>query len=296
MNKNSPLKGYIYVILSAVIFGCMPLMAKLIYEEGVDPLGLVFLRNALSIPMLALVAALLGQSFRVKPRSLPSIGIIGIMGCAVTPFLLFSSYQYMASGTATVLHFVYPAAVVLLELVFLRNGIRWGNILSLALCIAGIAMFYTPGAEMSLVGSVIALLSGVTYAIYIFLLGIFRDKSVPGFVFSFYIASVSAVGMLAVCLFTGGISFPSSPRGWLLCLAFALAVNVGAVFLFQRGTFIIGGERASILSTVEPITSIVVGIIVFSEPASWRTVVGAVLVIAASVLIAVFDMIRKRKG
>ena len=35
----------------------------------------------------------------------------------------------------------------------------------------------------------------------------------------------------------------------LLCILLALVISVGAVVMFQRGTFMIGGERASILST-----------------------------------------------
>ena len=66
--------------------------------------------------------------------------------------------------------------------------------------------------------------------------------------------------------------------------------------LFQRGTFLIGGERASILSTFEPITSVLIGVIVFHETVGWQTAVGSVLVLSASVLIALFDMKEKKEG
>ena len=66
--------------------------------------------------------------------------------------------------------------------------------------------------------------------------------------------------------------------------------TTGAVMLFQQATFIIGGERASILSTLEPTTSVIVGILVFHETVGIRTIAGSVLVILASLLIAVFDM------
>ena len=75
-----------------------------------------------------------------------------------------------------------------------------------------------------------------------------------------------------------------------MCLIFALLVTTGAVMLFQQATFLIGGERASILSTLEPTTSVIVGILVFHEAVSGRTVIGSVLVILASLLIAMFDM------
>ena len=53
--KREMVKGYLWVIMSAVIFGCMPLGAKLIYSDGVNAMSLVFLRNALAVPVLAVL-------------------------------------------------------------------------------------------------------------------------------------------------------------------------------------------------------------------------------------------------
>ena len=66
-------------------------------------------------------------------------------------------------------------------------------------------------------------------------------------------------------------------------------INIGAVMLFQSGAFIIGGQRAAILSTFEPITSLVVGYFAFSEAVTPLSILGSVLVIAASVVTALGD-------
>ena len=89
---------------------------------------------------------------------------------------------------------------------------------------------------------------------------------------------------------------PRSLFGWVLSVIFALLVNVGAVVLFQSGTFLIGGQKASILSTFEPITSLVVGMIIFDETVTWLSVVGTILVLAASVVIAVQDGREQKKS
>ena len=111
-----------------------------------------------------------------------------------------------------------------------------------------------------------------------------------GFKLSFYVCLFTAVFLFLVGLFTKQLAFPQSVRGWLLALLVACAISVGAVVLFQQGTFLIGGQRASILSTFEPITSIIVGALAFQEAVSARTLIGSVLVVLATVLIAVFDM------
>ena len=100
--------------------------------------------------------------------------------------------------------------------------------------------------------------------------------------------------MLAICLCTGQLALPTTWVGWGLCLLFATSVTTGAVVLFQQGVFLIGGEKTAIVSTLEPITGVVAGILVFQESCRWTVVLGSVLVIAASLLIAVMDMKKKK--
>ena len=83
---------------------------------------------------------------------------------------------------------------------------------------------------------------------------------------------------------------PGSFLGWVYCFGFSIVINVCAVVMFQQGTFYIGGQKASILSTLEPITSIFVGALAFREVIGLRTAAGSALVIAASILIALTDM------
>ena len=288
--------GYVYAVLSAVIYGCMPLMAKLIYADGVNSLTLSFLRNTLSLPFLAVLALRTKGTLRIPVKLLPSITLLSVLGCTLTPVLLFSSYEYIASGTATVLHFVYPAVVVIGGIILLKKRIRLLSIVSVLLCVAGISLFYTPGAALNLTGSALAFGSGIAFALYVVLLSVFPSMEVSGFLFTFYITAVSSVILLPLCLMTGKLVLPSTATSWLLCLLFAAMVSCCAVVLFQQSAFIIGGERTSILSTLEPVTGIVVGAVVFSEPVSMRTLLGSALVIGASLLIALADIKRSQNN
>lgn len=295
MKKLTLLRGYLFVIISAFLFGCMPLITKHIYAEGVNTLSLVFLRNALSVPVLGVLTKLCKQPLRVPGKALLSIGAVGITGCCLTPLLLFASYNYIPSGTSTVLHFIYPALTVVGGILFLRQKAKWGTLLAVAVCIAGICLFYDPGQPLDLRGGALALISGVAYATYILLLSVFPYKDISGFRFSFWTSATTTVLLLAACLVSGEMTFPTTINGWLLSLLLALVINVGAVVLFQQGAFLIGGERSSILSTVEPITSVVIGALFLEETVGGRTILGSVLVILASILIAVFDM-KAEKG
>ena len=296
MMQKKIVLGYVYALLSAVIYGCMPLMAKLIYADGVNPMTLSFLRNALALPFLALLALRTKGTLRAPLKLLPFISLLSVLGCTLTPVLLFSSYEYIASGTATVLHFVYPAVVVLAGLILLRKRVRLLSLVSVLLCVAGVCLFYRPGAALNLTGSALAFGSGIAFALYVVLLSTFPSTEVSGFLFTFYIAAVSSVILLPLCLATNSLALPSSAKGWLLCLFFAAMVSCCAVVLFQQSAFLIGGERTSILSTLEPVTGVIMGAVVFHEAISARTLLGSALVIGASLLIALADMKRSQNN
>lgn len=284
MNRRKLATGYFLVIFSAVIFGCMPLMVKRIYADGVNSLSVVLLRNLLSAPVAAVLALMQRKTLKIPMKALPEIAAIGIVGCCLTPLLLFSSYIFMDSGTAMVLHFVYPAAVLVGGVLFYRERVTMGGLISIVICILGISQFYTPGAPLDWRGSLLSIISGFGYAAYILMLSHFKHKEVSGLLLNTYIFSINGLVMLLVCLCTGMLTFPTSVSGWLCSFILAVVVNVGAVSMFQWGTRIIGGQKAAILSTMEPTTSVFVGILVFHEIITLRTGIGTVLVLLASAL------------
>lgn len=289
-------KGYLFAVLSAIIYGTMPLMSKYIYADGVNPFTLVFLRNSFSLIPLGALAYKEFKTLKIPMKSLSSIGLISVLGCSLTPMLLFSSYQFIPSGTATVFHFTYPAVVMVAGIVFLKNKVQITNIICVLLCVLGISFFYTPQQTLNMAGSTLALSSAITFAAYVLLLSRFDRHNASGFLFSFYIALVSSIVPLVICLLTKNLSLPSSPLGWGLCVIFSLLVSTGAVVLFQQSTFLIGGEKASILSTLEPITGVIIGGIVFKESLGVRVILGTALVVSASILIVLLGKKESQKA
>jgi len=293
--RKTTVKGYFYAVLSAVLFGCMPLMATGIYAQGVTPTALVFWRNLLALPGMAFLAYRERRTLKVPLQALPTMLLMSFFGCTITPILLFGSYRYIASGTATVFHFIYPAAVVVVGMVVLRKKVHAAELFSVALCMVGVMLFYEPGAAVNFAGSAMALGSGVLFSFYIVMLDVFRwREEVSGFLLSFYIAALSALMTGIISVVTGEFTMPATLTGWGLCLLFALLMTLLAMSLFQQATLLIGGEKTSVLSTLEPITSVVVGVLVFQERVGLNTLLGSVLVVAASVLIALSDLRRAK--
>ena len=120
-------KGYLFSILSAVVFGSLPAIAKLIYAEGLNPLSLVFFRNALAVPVLFGILRWKKISLRLTRRQAVQLCPIGLLCGLITPGLLFLSYVYISSGMATTIHFSYPVFVLLGCALFFRDRIKIGR-------------------------------------------------------------------------------------------------------------------------------------------------------------------------
>ena len=290
MERRSLWLGYLCVILGAVLFGCMPLGANILYAQGVTPMSLVLLRNLLSLPILALLGSRQG-GLRISHGALLEASAASFFGCWLAPILLFSSYRYLASGMAAVFHFTYPILVVLSGYL-LREKVKKSALGCALLCSLGILLLFDPHGALDPVGVAFALTSGAAYAAYILVLGHFRHREVSGFRLSFYMSSVCAVCTFLLCLATGQLGLPKTSGGWGAAFLFSLSLSVGAVVLFQVGTFRCGAQRAAILSTFEPITSIFVGILFLDESLTPRILLGSALTLLAGVLITM----SKEKG
>jgi drug/metabolite transporter (DMT)-like permease len=288
------LAGYIMAVLSAVIYGLMPLMAINIYAGGVNAITLVALRNILALPVLAAIAVIKDKSLKIPIKALPEILSIGIVGMFLTPFLLLSSYNHIDGSAATVLHFIYPVLVVLGGILIFREKATKFGIAGLVLCAAGILFFYDPENTLNFTGGFIAILSGVTCAVYVIMLSRFKHKQIPIFTFSFYVSAIGGGTTLIFALLLGEFTLPVGLSGWGLCILFALSVTVGAVLLYQKSIFLIGGTKASVLSAMEPTTGVIVGIFVIGDDATLLKILGSIFVILAGIVIALEGMIKKK--
>ena len=284
-------KGILYIILSGVIFGMMPIGAKVIYANGGNSYFLTLMRFSLSLLPLYLLDRMDCRRCGIKERthlSRPQISQLILLsaGFTATPALLFLSYNYISSGLSTTLHFVYPVLVLVGCALFFREKISLREIICCALCIAGVLSFYTPGDSGNIFGVCIALLSGITYALYIITL----SKSGLQMVLRPYqltlcVQGVGAVALLAVNVAMGMMHVRMTLFGWALICLFTIGPTTATMF-FQIGTKLCGPRYASLLSTFEPLTSVVAGVVLLQEGMTLRSGLGIVCVLASVLLLA----------
>lgn len=286
--------GVLCAFASAFIFGFTPVLGKLSYAGGSNGVTLTFLRALIALPVLYLLIRANGQTLRLSREQARHILLIGILGPAATTLLLYSSYEYLPVGISTVLHFMYPVLVSLAEMLFFHEKATPAKLTALGLCTAGVVFFLESGSVRPL-GIVLALLSGVTYTYY--MLGVERSslRSLHHFKLSFYFCLIGLLvsGVFGAC--TKTLRFQLSAEAWLFSALVSLFVSVGAITFFQLAITRIGAAPTAILSTLEPICSVLMGLLFLHESLSPAKLAGCGLILAG-VVIATRAQLRKKEA
>lgn len=86
-------KGYIYTALSAIIFGLMPLLTKIIIARGATSLTIAFFRVFYVTIVLFFVLKIKKIDLHLEKRDLLSAILTSIFGSGLTIIILNESYN-----------------------------------------------------------------------------------------------------------------------------------------------------------------------------------------------------------
>lgn len=277
--------GVIYVILSAVFFGMMPLLARIAYSHGSNAYTVAFFRFFFGSIMLGIMTFSL-PDYTIKISKSQFLTLLKLsVPYALMPILLYVSYTYIDSGMATTLHFTYPIAVMLIMVIFFKARLDAKQIICAVFCIGGMVMLYTPNGQMNVLGILLAVASGIVYAVYIVLLGKSAINELYSLVIAFWLSLFSAVEIGLIAFLSGNLVFHHDAVGWLVEVVLALFATVFALVLFQKGVSLCGEVKASLFSTFEPLTGIMIGVIVFHESLSIKEIIGMIGILIAVILL-----------
>lgn len=283
---KSSTKGVLFVMVSAVIFGLTPLFLKTAYEGGATPLSGAFYRFLLPILPQYIYLKWRKIPLKITGKEFQSVVLLSVLGYGGTGVLLFLSYQFIPSGMCTTIHFVYPVLVILGSKIFFKSKIHKLKYVCVFLSVMGIVLFYDGKGGSNFTGILIALMSGVTYTFYTLFLskGTLQNMDVQKLLF--YLNVVAAAMLLAICTATGEMTVELTWSAWISLILGSALITFVAATGYQMGVKLIGPESTAILSTLEPITSVIVGVVVYNEAFGIKTLAGCVLIIFAAIMVS----------
>ena len=276
-------KGYIYTALSAIIFGLMPLLTKIIIARGTTSLTIPFFRVFYVTIVLFLVLKIKKIDFHLEKRDLLSVMLTSIFGSGLTIIILNESYNYVDTGIATSLHFLYPLFVAILCCFFYGEKIKKKQIISLSFALVGIICFMSKG-NGSLFGYLLAIASGLTYAFYLVKMDKTGLVKMNAFKLSFYLALFTTIEIFIINLFMQDVVFKLDAIAYGLLSVLALSSSFLATVLLQKGVLLLGSTRASFICLLEPVTSMIVGILWLNEAFTFNKGLGGLAIIISLII------------
>ena len=284
MNKR--FIGTLCAIGAAVCYGTNPLGALNLYAEGMNTPSVLFYRFGLAWVIVAIVMLFRGESLRVTRREFATLTALGLLfiGSSLT---LYLSFHHMPAGIASTILFTYPVMTAAIMALFFREKVTLPILASIVLSFFGVAMlsFNVDGDVFSLLGIILVLLSALTYALYIIVV----DKSplrMSSFKINFYVLFYCAWGNVVFALVSGqGLALPPSPTAWFWVGWLAVVPAIMALVMMVYAAKYIGSTPTAILGALEPMTAVLIGVIVFAEPFTLRLLFGILLILAAVSLV-----------
>lgn len=290
----SNIKGFAYGIATSVTFGLIPLFTLPLMAKGMLFDSILFYRFLFATAALLILTLVKKESLRISRRDIPFLLLLGLL-YTLSAMFLFWGYSFMSAGIATTLHFTYPVFVTLVMLIFFHEKTSWVTVVAILLAISGVARLSIQSGDEQIdaFGLVIVLLSAVAYALYITTVNKARIRTLTGRTLTFYVFIVSTLLFaLKAGLHTGIQPIPDA-ASWLNLLLLAVVPTVISNITLVLAVHHIGGTLTAVLGATEPVTAVLVGVLVFGEPFTAHLALGIVLIILAVTMIILSKHIRQ---
>ena len=277
--------GTAMVLASATGFGTLSILAKLGYASGLGTQQMLACRFLLAAVGMVAIAALAGQNPLLLGRSnlltLLSMGGLFYSAQSLTYFL---ALRTLPASLVVLIAYIYPSLVVAAGWLFLKRAITAKHGAALAASFLGLALLVGGTHFQFTWALLLALASPVVYTGYI-LVGERVMGSVPALAASAVIMVGAAVGFSLIAAVTNELTLPRSLSGWAVVLALALLPTMLAITLFLAGLPRVGASRAALLSTWEPVVTVMLAVVLLGDRLSMLQVLGGMLVLLAVVVV-----------
>ena len=292
MSVKPQLLGIALVIGGALLLSTKGVFAKLIYARDVDYLTLVAVRAMLSLPVFwawgiwrAGPRTLLG----VDRKAMLAAGFAGFACYYVGSLLDFYALTLIDAGLERVILFTYPTLVVVAQAAMSRRFPSAHIVAATLITYAGIFLsmggFDVALVRANLSGTLLVLICAATLAFY-FIVNERVGRSSGSIAFTVYAMTAASAALVAHFF----VQFHNEPvnldsRAWGLIVMLVAFATVAPLFMLAEGVRIIGAQRAALLSTIGPPSTILIAWLILNETMSPAQLGGAGLIILGILLL-----------
>lgn len=282
------IKGVLFALISSGTFGLIALFSVPIKMEGLGDMSLLFYRFVFSTLMIGAVCLFRKESFKLPKKMLPTLFVLGLL-YAATAFFLLWSYDFIPTGIATTIHFMYPIMVAALMIMFFKEQKSAIIFIAAILSVLGVVFLcWTGGGNIRIAGLIVAAVTVVTYSLYI--VGVNQSKvgRLSAEILTFYILLSGALIFMVLALVSpAGIQPIPSTDALYRLLSLAFLCTLISDFTLILAIKLVGSTITSILGSMEPVVAVIVGILYFGESFGLMSFIGLALIITSVTLVVI---------
>jgi drug/metabolite transporter (DMT)-like permease len=269
---------------SAAAFGAMGVLGKLAYDDGATVGTLLATRFALAALVfwaLTLATGTAGELRALRARDALIAIALGAGAYSAQAGAYFVALARMDAGLLSLLLYTFPAIVAVAGIALGRDRLDAGRLAALVLASGGLALVLTSAGtgELDPLGTALGLAAALVYSGYILVSASIAGRMGPR-AFSTLVCSGAAVTLTVGATLLGQLRPGElSVAGWGWLAGIALVSTVVAVSLLFAGIARVGPTVASILSTLEPVVTVLLAFLVFGEVLGTVQLLGGALVL-----------------
>ena len=284
--RYSVTRATLFVAVSACCFGSLTTLTLLGLHAGLPLTDILFWRFSLASGFLFVITWRARKEYRFDSTAWRLVGI-GAVAQAAISYLSFRALDYLPVGVLAFLFYTYPAWVAIISALRGREKFTVIRLVALTLAMTGIAvMISAPKANaLSTIGIAIALGTALLYALYLPMIND-AQRQLPAFVASFYLVTGMAISFLVISIVTGNLKTPQTLNAWGLLFALSIIGTVLAFGSLMAGLRTLGPVRTSIVSTVEPFFTAILGAAILKQGLTIAIIGGGILIAAAVAVLA----------
>lgn len=289
-HMNSQLRGVVNGIISGVSFGMIPLFSIPVIAAGMDNVSILVYRFLFGSAAMLAILLLRKTNMRVSLSELLRIVSLAIF-YITTALATLECYKYLSSGIATALVYTDPIWCALIGLAFLGDKFSIKLTSSILLASLGVMMMtgvFSGDGTFSMIGLLLGLASGLAYGIYLILVPRLKVKHIASLKLTFYVFFTGMWLLIAYSLMTnGGVEEVPDSSCWLDLALLGLIPTAISNICVTVSLKLIDSTIVAILGAFEPLTAMVVGVVILGEPLGFIGVVGGMLILVAVAILTI---------
>ena len=275
-------KGYIYSIISAILFGSAGLFVKLAFASGIDSISLLTLQYIIAVPLMFILMYIFNKKlFKVTKTQLLRLAVLGIVGNTFMTVFYYTSFNYLPIQMVAILLYTYPIMVFIYLSVFKRESLGYKKLFALFLAFLGCVLtldLLFGQFEYSLMGVFFGLLCAMFYAF----MNIYSEERLQGLeplAINAYSTLFSLISLLIykfpLFVFKGDVT----TNVLLYTIILAIFCEIIPLTLLYAAIKHIGSLKVSIIGNLEIPTAMLVSFFILHEQIGNMQIIGTVLVI-----------------